>query len=111
MSKKIKPNWEKNSSLLEGKHLMTASIMARIIDNSAIEQNRRYTADTIRQVTKQMSNLYSHVAFKVGSVSLYVNGVATNKGIVGHDSKAGRWSTPPYQTDLSIIRKALLNIK
>ena len=78
MSKKIKPNWEKSSSLLEGKHLMPASIMARTIDNSAIEQNRRYTADTIRQVTKQMSNLYSHVEFKVGSVSLYVNGVASS---------------------------------
>jgi len=111
MINKVRPNWEKNSSLLEGKHLMPASIIARTIDNSAIEQNRRYTADTIRQVTKQLSKLYPHVEFKVASVSLYVNGVATNKGIVGHDNKVGRWSTPEYQKELGNIRKTLLSIK
>ena len=111
MSNKIKPNWEKDSSLLEGKHLLPASIIARTIDNSAIEQNRRYTADTIRQVTKQLSKLYPHVEFKVGSVSLYVNGVATNSGILGHEKRVGRWSTPQYQNELSIIRKTLLSIK
>jgi len=40
-----------------------------------------------------------------------VNGVATNKGIVGHDNKVGRWSTPEYQKELGNIRKTLLSIK
>ncbi len=108
---KVKPNWEKNSSLLEGKHLIPASMYARTLDNSAIEQNRKYTMDTIRAVTKWLSNTFKNVDFKLNSVALYVNGVATNKGIVGHESKAGRWSTKSYQRELQTIREMLIQIK
>ena len=111
MIKTERPNWESNGSVLKGKHLITACTLARTLDNSAIEQNRRTTPDVIKEVTRRLNSLFPHVDFKEGSVSLYVNGVFSDKGIIGDKDQVGRWSTPSYKKELAILRKFLLTIK
>jgi hypothetical protein len=101
MNKSKKPNWEKNKSILQGIHLLPAAFIAHSLDNSAITQNRAYTAETAKEVTKRLNKTFRDVNFKVSSVKGYINAIATNDAIIS------RWNN--YKdNELPLIRQMIL---
>ena len=111
MSKAKTQRLENGTWLRDGKRTWFYAFtktLARLHDNSAIEQQREYSADTIKWVKLQLDNLAAamgQMSPSYESVKMYVN---THIKIVGRD---GYNSMPALIKQEKAINKTLLTIK
>jgi hypothetical protein len=102
-------SWEKDGNLFESKYWVTASLLANLIEPSAVKQNRRFTTETIDKVVDVLKVWYPVEPFTREKVALYVNAAATNEAIIDKDPTSVR--TQNYYTQLDQFREGLELLK
>jgi len=99
--------WERDGSLFKSDYYVPAAMLARSYDNSAIEQNRVYTHDTIVKVTDRLNELYGD-KFTPSKVGIYINNSATDSA---YRNKENTQRVNSHREQNKQLREVLLNIK
>jgi hypothetical protein len=98
-------SWEKDGNLFESKYWVTASLLANLIEQSAVKDGRKFTNETIDKVVDVLKVWYPDEPFTREKVALYVNASATNEAIINKDETIVR--TQNYYTQLDQYRRGL----
>jgi len=102
-------SWEKDGNLFESKYWVTASLLANLIEPSAVKQSRKFTNETIDKVVDVLKVWYPGEPFTREKVAVYVNASATNEAIINKDETVVR--TQNYHIQLDQYRKGLNILK
>ena len=98
-------SWEKEGSLFESKYWVSASLLARVVEPTALNEGRRFTNETIDKVVDVLKVWYPGEPFTREKVAVYVNASATNEAIINKDATVAR--TQNYYAQLDQYRKGL----